>query len=102
MADLDQVFAEIVALRAEVSALKTAQASALRPVLSVAEAMELVGAESRSAFGRWVAKWRVPGDRRYARRALLAGLEREANGATRRRPPAKAKDNPAVTLGAAA
>jgi hypothetical protein len=87
MADLDQIHAEIVALRGEVVALRAAQASALRPVLSVAEAMELVGVDSASAFYRWAARWRVvAADKgRYARRAVLAGLDREVAGAARRK-----------------
>jgi len=87
MADLDQVLAEIVALRGEMQALRASQASAARPVLSVAEAMELTGAESASAFYRWTAKWRVKpaAAGRYARRALLAGLDREGMATAKRK-----------------
>jgi hypothetical protein len=87
MADLDQIHAELVALRGELMALRSAQASALRPVLSVAEAMSLVGAESSSAFYRWTALWRVKPSAtgRYARRALAAGLDREVAGTARRK-----------------
>ncbi len=58
-----------------------------RPVLGVAEACELVGVGSDSALHRWCATWKVKacGQGRYARRALLAGLEREANSGSRRR-----------------
>lgn len=87
MADLDQIHAEIVALRGELMALRSAQASALRPVLSVAEAMGLVGAASASAFYRWASRWRVKPSAtgRYARRALTAGLDREVGATSRRK-----------------
>jgi hypothetical protein len=88
MADLDQIYAELVTLRGELQAMRAAQASAARPVLSVAEAMELVGADSLSAFYRWTKKRNVKpsASGRYARRALLAGLDREVRDTAKRKP----------------
>lgn len=94
MANLEEIHAEVVALRAVVLELRDAQATAARPVLSQAEAMQLVGVRSVSAFQRWAAAWKVKsaGKGRWARRALLAGLEREAGAVTKRRwTPEKAK-----------
>lgn len=67
-----------------------------RPVLTVAEACQLVNVGSVSALQRWCATWRVKpsGKGRYSRRALTAGLEREANAILpRRRTPARAPDS---------
>lgn len=100
MVDLAQIHAEIVALRGDLQALRAAQASAARPVLGVAEARELVGADSLSAFYRWTAKWRVKPSSagRYARRALLAGLDREVAATAKRKP--RAKQEPKLEVAA--
>ncbi len=57
------------------------------PVLTTAQAQELANCGSDSAFYRWCEAWRVKasGQGRWARRAILAGLEREANSVLRRR-----------------
>jgi hypothetical protein len=102
MADLDQIHAELVALRGQVEALRAFQASAARPVLGVAEAMELVGVDSDSAFYRWTSKWRVKASAtgRYARRALLAGLDREAGASVRRKIQNPKHTNPQLEVAA--
>jgi hypothetical protein len=78
--------AKILAELAELRAL-VAKGITPRPVLSVAEAAELASCGSASAFHRWCAAWRVKacGQGRYARRAVVAGLERETNSGRRRR-----------------
>lgn len=75
-----------------------------RPILSVEEACQLVNVGSRAAFHRWCATWKVraSGHGRYPRRALLAGLEREANAVIprRRTPERPASPPPAEQLAA--
>lgn len=87
MTDMDKVLAELLALRAELRALRSDRADVLRPVLSVSEASQLVGAGSASAFHRWTILWRVAASARgrYARQAVLAGLQREVNASGRKR-----------------
>lgn len=62
-----------------------------RLVLSVEEACQLVNVGSPSALQRWCRAWKVKpsGKGRYSRRALTAGLEREANAILPRRRSAK-------------
>lgn len=88
MSETETILAELAKLRQLVERKLTP-----RPVLDVAEACELVNVGSPSALQRWCARWRVqctaPG--RYARRALMAGLEREQDSAGRRGRTAKPK-----------
>ena len=99
---LARVAAERAAAGAPEAAMWVAAAAALReirdgviaggrPILTVEEACALANVGSRAAFHRWTAAWRVKasGHGRYPRRAVLAGLEREASAVIpRRRTPA--------------
>lgn len=75
--------AELQPILAEIAELKKLVAEGINPspVVDVAGACAVVGLGSPSALGRWCQTWRVKpcGKGRYARRALLAGLQREAD-----------------------
>ena len=81
-ADLQPILAEIAELKKLVAdGLNTS------PVLDVEGACKLVAVGSASALSRWCQTWKVKpcGKGRYARRAILAGLNREVDAVTRRR-----------------
>jgi hypothetical protein len=84
-ADIETVAADLRMVLAELAALR--QRAVLKPILTTAEAIELAALGSRSAFNRWAQAWKVTptGHGRYARRAILAALEREANSVIPRR-----------------
>lgn len=86
MSDTEIILERLERLSAEVAELRAGSALDRKHVLTVAEARGVANQASDSAFYRWAEKWRVApcGKGRYARRALVAGLEREANGAARR------------------
>lgn len=83
----DELRTRIDTLCAAVEALRSQQATAARPVLSGAEAAALVGVGAGSAYSRWAATWgvRPSGRDRWPRRAVMAGLTREADSGRRRR-----------------
>jgi hypothetical protein len=86
MSEAEQILSQLAALTDLVR-----KGIAPRPVLGPEEARELVGKDSDSAFQRWCKTWKVKacGQGRYARRAILAGLEREVDSGTRKRRKAK-------------
>lgn len=92
-ADTQTILAEVAELKKLVR-----EGFVPKPVLTLAEAMDLTNHGSGSAFGRWCSALKVKacGQGRYARRAILAGLEREADSGGRRRrsPKKKEKANP--------
>lgn len=73
--------AQLAAMRAEVAELRAPVSASAAP-LGLAEACELAGVGSASAFYRWAAAHRVKpcGRGRWAREAIQAGLRREARG----------------------
>lgn len=78
--------AKILAELAELRAL-VAEGLTPRPILTTAQAAALANTGEGSAFHRWCQAWRVKpcGRGRYARRAVLLGLEREADSFLGRR-----------------
>lgn len=74
-------------LAAALGEIKDEQIAAGLPVLNTAQACQLVNVGSRRALARWCKLWRVKASAydRYPRRALEAGLQREADSGVRRR-----------------
>jgi hypothetical protein len=87
MSDAAHILTELAEVRALVADLHAGMIAAGRPILTSVEAAKLANVGAGSAFSRWAQTWGVKacGKGRYARRAVMAGLEREARSASPRR-----------------